>query len=133
MRPENKTNSICPGRAVPGSLVSACNKQPSQVVFDTPEAAIQALSDLIGQRDDQRIEQVFGPGSLDMFLSGDDQADRADYQRVKEMIAEGVDFEDFDENTKIALLGDNAWPWPIPLVKKVRAGDSIRPKDARNC
>jgi hypothetical protein len=100
------------------AIVSACNKQPSQVVFDTPEAAIQALSDLIGQRDDQRIEQVFGPGSLDMFLSGDDQADRADYQRVKEMIAEGVDFEDFDENTKIALLGDNAWPWPIPLVKE---------------
>jgi len=99
-------------------MLSACKQQASQVVFETPEAAIQTLSELIGNRDDQRIEQVFGPGSLDMFLSGDDEADRADYQRVKEMIAESVDFEDFDENTKIALLGENAWPWPIPLVKE---------------
>ena len=99
------------------ALVSSCQQQPSQVVFDTPEAAIQTLSDLIGHRDDQRIEQVFGPGSVDMFLSGDDEADREDFARVKTMIEEWVEFEDFDENTKIALLGDNAWPWPIPLVK----------------
>ena len=99
------------------ALLSSCQQQPSQVVFDTPEAAIQKLSDLIGERDDQRIEQVFGPGSMDMFLSGDDEADREDYRRVKEMIDERVEFEDFDDNTKIALLGDNAWPWPIPLVK----------------
>ena len=72
-------------------LLSACGEKQSQVFFDTPEAAIQALSDLIGQRDDQRIEQVFGPGSLDMFLSGDDAADHADYQRVKEMIEEFKD------------------------------------------
>jgi len=98
-------------------LLSSCGQKQSQVVFDTPEAAIQALSELFGQHDDERIEQVFGPGSLDMFQSGDDEADRADYQRVNEMIAEWVDFEDYDENTKIALLGDNAWPWPIPLVR----------------
>lgn len=98
-------------------LLSACNEQPSQVVFDTPEAAIQTLSELISNRDDVRIEQVFGPGSVDMFLSGDDVADREDYQRVHSMIQEWVDFEDFDDNTKIALLGDIAWPWPIPLVR----------------
>jgi hypothetical protein len=98
-------------------LVSACQQQPSQVVFDTPEAAIQTLSELIGVHDDQRIEQVFGPGSVDMFLSGDDEADREDFARVNAMIEESVEFEDFDETTKIALLGDNAWPWPIPLVK----------------
>jgi len=99
------------------ALLSSCSQQPSQVVFENPEAAIQTLSELIGHRDDQRIEQVFGPGSVDLFLSGDDDADREDYQRVKEMIEEAVEFEDFDENTKIALLGDNAWPWPIPLVR----------------
>ncbi len=44
-------------------------------------------------------------------------ADREDFQRVKVMIEEWVGFEDFDENTKIALLGEDAWPWPIPLVK----------------
>jgi len=100
------------------ALVSACKQQQTQTVFDTPQAAIQTLSELIGQNDDQRTEQIFGPGSLDMFHSGDAEADREDYQRVKDMIQEWVGFEDFDENTKIALLGDDAWPLPIPLVKE---------------
>jgi len=109
---------IAPAALLLAVLVSSCNQQPSQVVFESPEAAIQTLSELIGQRDDQRIEQVFGPGSVDLFLSGDDEADHEDFQRVKEMIDKSVAFEDFDENTKIALLGDNAWPWPIPLVRE---------------
>ncbi len=98
-------------------VLSACKQEQSQTVFDTPEAAIQTLSELIGQYDEQRIELVFGPGSVEMFKSGDIDADREDFQRVKIMIEEWVGFEDFDENTKIALLGEDAWPWPIPLVK----------------
>jgi hypothetical protein len=34
------------------------------------------------------------------------------------MIEQWVGFEDFDENTKIALLGEDAWSWPIPLVRE---------------
>lgn len=108
---------IAPAALLLAVLVSSCNQQSSQTIFESPEAAIQTLNELIGEYNDQRVEQVFGPGSLDMFRSGDDKADREDYQRVKEMIGEWVDFEDFDENTKIALLGDDAWPWPIPLVR----------------
>jgi len=96
--------------------LSACN-QPGQEVFDSPEAAIQALSDLISQNDDQQTERVFGPGSVQMFRSGDAEADREDFGRVKAMIQERVEFEEIDADTRIALLGDAEWPWPIPLVK----------------
>ena len=98
-------------------LASACAKQ-SPVIFDSPEAAVQELATLIGKRDVQRLEEVFGPGSVDVLLSGDEAADRADYDRVKAMIEERVEFEDFDENTKIALFGDDAWSLPIPLVRE---------------
>lgn len=104
-------------------LVSGCAKQQSPVVFDSPEAAIQELANLIGKSDVKRLEQVFGPDSADVLLSGDPDQDREDYARVGEMIEAGVEFEDFDENTKIALLGDDAWSWPIPLV---RDGDGWR-------
>ena len=78
-------------------LVTACDQQqpsvdqqqPSVVVFDTPEAAIETLFELISQPDDNRIEQVFGAGSLDMFRSGDTEADSDDFQRVNELIAMG--------------------------------------------
>ena len=101
------------------SLLTACGQQqPSVVIFDTPEAAIQTLSELIGQPDDNRIEQVFGADSLDMFRSGDTEADSEDFQRVNELIEQWVGFEDIDENTKIALLGEVAWSWPIPPGKR---------------
>lgn len=96
-------------------ILSACAKQ-TPTAFDTPEAAVQTLSDLITNFDAERVEEVFGPGSLDMFSSGDPEQDRRDFGRVNELIAEEVAFEEFDENTLIALLGEKAWPWPIPLV-----------------
>jgi len=117
MKLHTKRNPVQLGILVLMVVLSACKQQQSTAVFDTPDAAIQALSELIGNNDEQRVEQVFGPGSMDMFRSGDADADRKDFQRVKEMIGEWVGFEDFDEDTKIALLGDDAWPWPIPLVK----------------
>jgi len=95
--------------------MSGCSR-PDPGLFETPEAAVQALSDLIGKHDDQAIEAIFGPGSPELFHSGDDDADRADAARVKEMILAKVAFEDFDDNTKIALFGEDAWPWPIPLI-----------------
>ena len=52
-------------------LVSGCARQ-SPVVFDSPEAAIQELASLIGKSDVKRLEEVFGPGSADVLLSGDD-------------------------------------------------------------
>ena len=98
------------------TLAAACAK-PDPGLFETPEAAIQAVSELIGTHDDQRIEGIFGPGSVDLFRSGDDEADSEDYGRVKDMIAAKVAFEEFDENTRIALLGEEAWSFPIPLKR----------------
>lgn len=100
------------------ALLPGCSQeQPSPVVFESPEAAVQDLADLIQRRDVERLEQVFGPDSLDVLLSGDEDADLEDYLRVEEMISEGVAFYDYDENTKTPLFGENEWPWPIPLVR----------------
>jgi hypothetical protein len=74
--------------------------------------------DLIGQGDEARIEAIFGPGSADLFRSGDEDADREDGEHVKFLIQTGVAFDDFDENTKVALLGEDEWPFPIPLTRE---------------
>ncbi len=103
-------------------LLAAC-KRSDPGVFDTPEAAVQAMAELVGQQDDQALEAVFGPDSAELFHSGDAAADAEDAQRVKAWIEDKVEFEEFDENTRIALLGEDAWPFPIPLV---RDGDGWR-------
>lgn len=102
-------------------LVTACGSTaaattPQVQHFDTPEQAVQAMSDLIGTHDAQAIERVFGAGSMDALSSGDPAADAEDFQRVKQMILDRVTFEDVDDKTKVALLGKAQWPWPIPLV-----------------
>jgi hypothetical protein len=97
-------------------LLSACAPRDPGL-FESPEVAMQAVLDSIGQFDDQRLEEVFGPDSAELFRSGDDEADRQDAERVKELMQAGIEFEEFDENTRIAVLGEAAWPWPIPLVR----------------
>ena len=61
---------------------------------------------------------MFGPGSMDLFRSGDDDEDAKAAARVKKMIAEKVDFEELGPDARVALFGDEAWPFPIPLVRK---------------
>src|SRR5262245_15958250 len=89
----------------------------AQTTFESPEQAVQALSGLIGTHADRRLEEIFGPGSVDLFRSGDAAADQEDAQHLKSMLNEKVDFEDADAHTKIILAGSKAWPLPIPLVE----------------
>ncbi len=107
------------GLALAGMLAStgllACARAPSGT-FETPEAAIQAIDDIAGKGDTARLQEIFGPDGPELFRSGDEQDDAEDAQRVKQMILEKVAFEDADEATKIALLGNDAWPFPVPLA-----------------
>jgi len=85
--------------------------------FESPELAVAAMAALIGAYDEAAIERMFGPGSLELLSSGDAAADAEDYQRVKAMIGTRVEFSELDDSTRIALIGEEGWPWPIPLVK----------------
>lgn len=98
-------------------LLAAGCKRAEPGTFATPEEAVQALHDLAGTGDERRADEMFGPGSLDMFRSGDPADDKKAAERVKEMIQAKVEFEEADGNRLVALLGDEAWPFPIPLLK----------------
>ena len=84
--------------------------------FDTPEDAMHAVAELASISNPVRAQAVFGEGGVALLKSGNAAADRADAQRVLHAIREKVVFEDRDPNTKVALLGKNGWPFPIPLV-----------------
>lgn len=92
--------------------------QAGQQTFASPDEAMAALYDLIGMHDEAAVERIFGVGSGELFRSGDQVADDEDYQRVKAMIAERVEFIDHDDDTKVAVVGEDAWPLPIPLVRE---------------
>jgi hypothetical protein len=85
--------------------------------YATPEEAVQALAGLVGTRNEPLTEEIFGKGSVELFRSGDEEQDLKAAARVKELMAEKIAFEDVDEKTKVALFGNKAWPFPIPLVR----------------
>jgi hypothetical protein len=96
-----------------GSL--ACSST-QYTAFDNPEDAMRAVAELASISNPVRAEAVFGDSGVALLKSGDPVADRADAQRVLHAIREKVVFEDRDANTKVALLGKDGWPFPIPLV-----------------
>jgi hypothetical protein len=100
---------------VAGATLLACSRPPKGT-FATPEEAVQAIAEIAEARETTKIQEIFGPDATELFESGDEDADREDAQRVRAMILEKVAFDDVDETTKVALLGNDAWPFSIPLT-----------------
>jgi len=89
-----------------------------QKTFGSPEQAVLALGAATGSDDQQKLDELFGKDSAEVLSSGDEVADQQDALKAKEAIAQKVSFEDRDDKTKVAVIGDDAWPFPIPLVKE---------------
>jgi len=97
------------------ATLTACSPAPPGT-FPTPEEAVQALADLAGTGDARKAEEMFGAGGVEFLQSGDAADDREDALRVKALILEKVAFEDDGDTTRIALLGNEGWQFPLPLV-----------------
>jgi len=95
---------------------SAC-RSASPAGFATPEAALHEFADTIGSHDQARAERLLGKDGPELLKSGDEVADAEDALRVQQYIREKIAFEEPDAKTRIALLGNEAWPFPIPLVQ----------------
>jgi hypothetical protein len=98
-----------------GCALAAC-AAPRTATFATPEEALQRLLD--AAEDSDAADELLGPGGFELLRSGDDVADRQDFEAVVELARERVAFEDVDADLKLALLGDEAWELPIPLVRE---------------
>lgn len=111
--------ALCPAHAgvVVLAVLVACSPAPPGT-YATPAEAVQALGELAGSGDQKTYEEMFGAEGVDLFDSGDPVADREDGLRVKAMIAEKVAFADLDASTKAAVLGQEEWWFPLPLVLK---------------
>jgi hypothetical protein len=99
-------------------LLAVAGRRAEPGTIATPEEAVAAAASVAGTGDEKRVEEIFGPGSMDLFRSGDPEEDRKAALKVKELIAAKVAFDELDANTRVALFGEKAWPFPIPLVKK---------------
>jgi hypothetical protein len=84
--------------------------------FATPEDALHRLLDSVDDRD--AAEELLGAGGFELLRSGDDVADKQDLEHVLELARERSVFEEVSPDHKLALLGEDAWVFPIPIVRE---------------
>jgi hypothetical protein len=100
--------------------------------FDTPQQAAGALIDAAEKFDERALAEIFGSHGEDVYFTGEYPQDR---ERALDFAAqahekESVSMDPKTRNRAFLLVGDEDWPFPVPIVK---VGDkwSFDPKAGR--
>ncbi len=91
-----------------------------QQVFARPEAAVTALKDAVNAADDSGLRSIFGSGAKDLLSSGDPIQDRRQREVFKTALEQKWTLERVDGSTRELIVGDERWPFAIPLVNDSR-------------
>ncbi len=104
--------------AVP--LVAAAAPQQT---FATPEAAVEALKTALKDNSDAELIALFGDEHKDLFIPTDRAAATATRATILSAMQTLLVLRQTGTDRRVLVIGDDAWPMPIPLVKK---GDQWR-------
>jgi hypothetical protein len=89
---------------------------PSQRLFSSPEDALKILNEAVKAKDKTVLDQIFGPSGKDL-CSGDEVQDVAEFDEFAEHLAEKADIVKENDSKVILHVGNENWPFPIPIVK----------------
>jgi hypothetical protein len=99
-------------------LVSAaCNKASSQAIFATPDDAAKALHEAFKSTGMDKVTAIFGAEGIDAVASGDPVSDRLDREVIALAMEQSWRWEPHGTDGKELIIGDENWPFPVPLVK----------------
>ena len=96
----------------------------AQEQFGTPEAAVEALVTAARSGDGDAILKVLGPDGKPIVSSGDPVADsniRQDFVSAYDA-KHAIEME--GDGTQTLIIGNDDWPFPIPLVNNAGNGSS---------
>ena len=85
--------------------------------FDSPQAAVDAFVTALQKNDQKELERLLGPGIDGLLSSGDPVQDQADRERFLAAYAKKHSLQAEGDGTQVLIVGDNDWPFPIPLVE----------------
>ena len=90
----------------------------AQEQFGTPEAAVEALVTAARSEDGAAILKVLGPDGKPIVSSGDPVADSNIRQNFVSAYDAKHTIEMEGDGTQTLVIGNDDWPFPIPLVNK---------------
>jgi hypothetical protein len=89
-----------------------------QAAFAEPKQAVEALVDALRKRDDAAITSVLGDDAKDIIDSGDPVEDDIAQQKFVSAYDEKSSLVNESPEKVTLNVGNDDWPFPIPLVKK---------------
>ncbi len=98
---------------------AACNKAsaPKYRTFATPEEAVTSLTTALKANQLDDVVAIFGPEGRDLIDSSDPAQARGNRNVFLAAAAERWHFESPDASTRVLVIGNEDWPFPVPLVK----------------
>jgi hypothetical protein len=98
------------------SAQNAATEQ-TQKRFATAEEAVQTVIKAAKANSTTELLAIFGADAEDLLSSGDKIADRRARQLILVALNEKWSLTGQGPNTKTLVIGNEKWPYPIPLVK----------------
>jgi hypothetical protein len=89
----------------------------SQRYFASPEDALKALVEAVKSNDTAELDQIFGPGRKEL-VTDDEVQHAARREAFAKHLAEKTDLVKETDSKVILHVGNENWPFPIPIVKK---------------
>ena len=107
---------------VVGAAVSPLQADPTAPAatprsFSSPDEAVKALVAATKAGDHAAVDAIFGPEVKDL-LSGDPKQDVLEFAVFAKLIGQFSQLVQKADDRFVLNLGDQNWPFPIPLVKR---------------
>ena len=100
--------------ALPSPAWAQAEKQRG---FASPEEALKTLVETVRGNDAKGMMDILGPESEPLFSSGDEVRDGKEREWFVKAYQDRTDLVREKENRVSAVLGNDAWPFPILIVK----------------
>jgi len=93
-------------------------QEVKQKVFGSPEEAMKTLVETVKAGDTKGMMAVLGPEGEDIIDSGDKVQDKDAQDRFVKAYQEKVDYVKEKEDRVSVIIGNDNWPFPIPIMKR---------------
>jgi Protein of unknown function (DUF2950) len=104
---------------IPTCAMSRASAQAAQQrTFGSPEDAVKALVETVKAGKVDQLLSIFGPDGQELIASSDPATARANRQVFAVAVREQWRLEDEGPNRKTLVIGNEDWPFPVPLVKE---------------
>ncbi len=107
----------CAWLALLASSATAAGQTATPRTFATPEDAVKALVDTVKTGNVDALLAFFGPEGRELAASSDPATARMNRQVFTVAVREQWHLEDATPSRKTLLIGNEDWPFPVPLVK----------------